>query len=283
MNGVEEHRLLPPRSERDFRARPGDDVLTEVESAAPVTLMLQRDDGEDLLWPSEEDLRIGRCLFIGADATACSQVIGVVEDSRRFRLTEKPAMQYYVPLATERFQGRALLLRTTGDPARMIERVRHEVELAAPAATFVRVRTLDESLASQFRPWRLGAIMFSLFGLLALIVAMAGLYGVVAYGVAQRTEEFGIRMALGARRSDIAGAVVRGGFSAIGIGVGAGVLIALVTGHFIEGLLFQTSARSPMIYAGVAFAFLIIADAVASVIPVRRAVRVNPATALRGD
>ena len=251
---------------------------TEVESAAPVTLI--NETMARTLWPSEDP--IGRCLLIGADATACSQVIGVVEDSRRFRLTEKPAMQYYVPLATERFQGRALLVRTTGDPARMIERVRHEVELAAPTATFVRVRTLDENLASQFRPWRLGAIMFSLFGLLALIVAMAGLYGVVAYGVAQRTEEFGIRMALGARRLDIAGAVVRGGFSAIGIGVGAGVLIALVTGHFIEGLLFQTSARSPMIYAGVAFAFLIIA-AVASVIPVRRAVRVNPATALRGD
>ena len=121
-------------------------------------------------------------------------------------------MQYYVPLGKDiNVQGRALLVRTAGDPSRSIERVRHEVGLAAPTATFVRVRTLEESLAAQFRPWRLGAIMFSVFGVLALIVSAAGLYGVVAYGVAQRMEEFGIRMALGARAYNIAVTVLRGG------------------------------------------------------------------------
>ncbi len=251
---------------------------TEVETTAPVVLI--NETMARTLWPAEDP--VGRCLLIGADATDCSQVVGVVEDSRRFRLTEKPAMQYYVPLGKERSQGRALLVRTAGDPTRLVERLRHEVELAAPTATFVRIRTLDESLASQFRPWRLGAIMFTVFGVLALIVAAAGLYGVVAYGVAQRTEEFGIRMALGARGYDIAGTVVRGGFAAIGIGVGVGLLASLAAGHFVEGLLFQTSARNPVIYAAVALAFLLIA-LLASVIPVRRAVGVNPATALRGD
>ena len=148
--------------------------------------------------------------------------------------------------------------------------------------SFVRVESLQSSLDPQIRPWRLGATMFGLFGALALLVAAIGLYSVISYLVTQRTHELGVRIALGAQVGNIVGLVVRYGVGLAVVGVAIGTVLALNAGRWIEPLLFDTSPRSPAIFALVAAVLLLVA-LLASVVPAWRASRVDPIEALRSE
>jgi ABC-type antimicrobial peptide transport system permease subunit len=142
------------------------------------------------------------------------------------------------------------------------------------------VRALSSIVDEQLQPWRLGATLFALFGVLGLVVAALGLYSVVAHDVAQRSHEIGVRMALGARRRDVARLVVGRGLGQALLGVGFGLaLAALVTRRFAD-LLFDTSPNDPVIYGGVGVLLLVVAIA-ATLVPARRASRVEPVEALR--
>jgi len=231
------------------------------------------------VWPNRDP--IGECLLI--DSLPCSSVIGVVEDARRFSLKENPAMQYYIPLGEERlfgFGGRKLFVRPRGDPEALRERLRSELLRLDPSVGFVTIEWLQDSLDPQIRPWRLGAAMFGVFGALALLVAAIGLYSVIAYLVAQRTHELGVRIALGASVRDIVALVVRYGVGLAVVGVVVGALLALNAGRWIEPLLFDTSPRDPRVF-GVVVAVLLVVAVVASVVPAWRAARVDPVEALR--
>jgi ABC-type antimicrobial peptide transport system permease subunit len=151
-----------------------------------------------------------------------------------------------------------------------------------PGMGFVNVRRLSTTLDRVLRPWQLGATMFSLFGGLALVVAAIGLYGVIAYSVAQRTHEMGVRAALGAERGDLMRLVVGEGLRVTLAGIGLGAIGALAGGRFIASLLFGVSARDPVIL-GVVAAVLIVVATVASLIPAWRAGRADPSVALRAD
>jgi putative ABC transport system permease protein len=130
--------------------------------------------------------------------------------------------------------------------------------------------------------WRLGATMFLAFGLLALVLAAVGLYSVIAYDVAQRTHEMGVRVALGARVADVVNLVVASGVRLAAVGVALGVVIALVVGRWVEPLLFDESARDPMIFALVGVVLVAVAG-LASYLPARRAARTPPMQALRAE
>ncbi|HEX9109442.1 MAG TPA: FtsX-like permease family protein, partial [Longimicrobiales bacterium] len=132
------------------------------------------------------------------------------------------------------------------------------------------------------RPWRLGATMFTLFGLLALVVAAVGLYGVIAYDVAQRAPEMAIRMAMGAPAPRLVRAVVNGALRLALAGVVLGSLIALFAGRAAASLLFQESPRDPLVFGGVA-ALLLGSGALAAALPARRASHADPASALRAE
>jgi ABC-type antimicrobial peptide transport system permease subunit len=132
------------------------------------------------------------------------------------------------------------------------------------------------------RSWQLGATMFVVFGLLALVLATIGLYGVIAYSVTQRLHEMGVRIALGARTVDVVWLVVRRGVFLGGLGIVIGAAIALASARWLEPLLFAESARDPVVYVLVAAAMLAVAAA-ASFIPARRASRVDPNVALRSE
>jgi len=235
------------------------------------------------LWPNAE--AIGRCLYL--DSLPCSRIVGVVADARRFQLREKAAMQYFVPLGQESgIGGRALLVRPRGPSpgagAALAPLIRAELRRLDPSIGFVAVKTLQESVDPQIRPWRLGATMFGVFGALALAVAAIGLYSVIAYGVAQRTRELGVRLALGAQRGSIVRLVVRQAMAATAAGLALGTGGALLGGRYLEPLLFETSARSPAVFAAVAAALLAV-GVLASLVPARRATRVDPVTALRAE
>jgi predicted permease len=236
------------------------------------------------LWPGVDP--IGNCLHVGSEregARPCSRIVGIVEDARRFRLREEPAMQFYIPFGQETgMGGTALLVRPRGAMTAAVPPLRRKLEELDGGVGFVNMGSLQETIDPQIRPWRLGAALFGLFGLIALGIAAVGLYSVIAYGVAQRNHELGVRMALGARAGNVVGMVLREALRVTGIGVILGVLLSLAAGGWIEPLLFEASARDARVYGLVAIVLLGV-GLLAGLLPASRAARVSPLVALRSD
>ena len=233
------------------------------------------------LWPDADPL--GQCLLVGRDAKECTTVVGVVEDASRGDLQEDPYMAYYLPLAQRPDRKvNGLYVRTSGDPEELVSTVAPLLRDFDPRVRFATVRPLRTVLEPQARAWTLGATMFTVFGLLALVVAAIGLYGVLAFDVAQRTRELGIRTALGAERTRLLRSVVMSGVALGGAGVLLGLGVALVAGPFAGDLLFEVSPRDPLVLVGVA-AVLLAVTVVASLLPGMRATRVDPMVALRSE
>ena len=151
-----------------------------------------------------------------------------------------------------------------------------------PSPAYVTVTPLAKVLGDQTRSWRLGASMFSAFGLLALLLAAIGLYSVIAYAVAQRTHELGVRIALGAGLGDVLRMIVGQGVAFAAAGIVIGSVISLWAGKWIEPLLFAQKARDPVVYVGVAIVLLVVAVG-ATLRPALRATRVDPTVALRAE
>jgi predicted permease len=235
-----------------------------------------------LWWPNESPL--GKCMKVGGDTVPCAEIVGVVENARRFELVEDEAVQFFVPVehAPSYLQPGVLFVRASSDPPALVAPLRRRLQSAAPNLPYVRVEPFREQVAPQTRSWRLGATMFGAFGVLALALAAVGLYGVLAYDVGQRTHEMGVRVALGARGRDVSRLVVADGLR-VAIGGGAiGFAIALAAGRVVEPLLFRTSPRDPRTFALAAIVVLVVA-LVATLVPAWRAGRVDPVVALRGE
>ena len=257
-------------------------AFTDADRAGSERVAIVSETMAAILWPNESAL--GRCLIIGVDTTPCARVVGVVADTRRGQLREEAAMQYYVPLGQEiRVSARpVLLVRTAGDPSELVGAVRKEMLAMDPALAYVDAQPLREFIDRQMRSWQLGATVFGLFGVLALLVAGSGLYSVVAYFVVQRTHEIAVRVALGASTRRVAMLVLRNGIGLTAAGLAIGSVIALVAGGFVGPLLFETSPRDPAVFAAVAV-LLFGAATVASIVPASRARRVDVMEALRQD
>jgi ABC-type antimicrobial peptide transport system permease subunit len=160
--------------------------------------------------------------------------------------------------------------------------VRRALQEVVPGFAYVSTRTLDGIVAPRMRSWRLGATMFTIFGLLALVVAAIGLYSVVAYDVSQRTREMGVRVALGASAAAVLRLVVGEGVRVVIIGLALGAIAALALASRVSPLLYEVSAKDPVTYVGVIGVLLVVA-VVASLAPALRAARVDPNVALRAD
>jgi ABC-type antimicrobial peptide transport system permease subunit len=141
---------------------------------------------------------------------------------------------------------------------------------------------MHDALDSELRPWQLGATMFAAFGCIALMLSSLGLYSVVAYTVAQRMHEMGVRVAVGAQVADIRRLVLSQALRIAALGVAGGTIIALLSGRFVASLLYQTSARDPVVF-GIVIVLLLGVATVASLIPALRATRADPLVALRAE
>jgi len=236
----------------------------------------------DLWWPNEE--AVGHCLKVGGDTMPCAQVVGVVENTRRFQLIEDPAVYFYVPReqAPRWSHTGVLVVRPRGDALHAVESLRRELQTRVPDAPFIDVSRLDELVNPQMRAWRLGAAAFGVFGILAVIVAALGLYSVLAYDVSRRFRELGIRVALGAGSEDIRRMVVGRGIRVAVGGAVVGFAIAIAAGPTVAPLLFQTSSRDPSAFLTAA-AVLFTVAVLAAIVPMRRAARVDPIVALRAE
>jgi ABC-type antimicrobial peptide transport system permease subunit len=175
-----------------------------------------------------------------------------------------------------------LLLRVAGDASNYAEAMRRGLEPLMPGTSYLTARPLRDAIDPQMRSWRLGATMFTAFGVLALVLAAIGLYGVVSHSVTQRRREIGVRLALGARPPQVITLVLRGGVQLVLVGVVLGGAIVAGAARWIANLLFNESATDPVVYVGVA-AILVLVATVASLVPALAASRVDPAVTLRSD
>ena len=239
----------------------------------------------DAYWPGENAL--GRCLRVGADTMPCATVVGIAADVTPINVTAQlTRAQFYVPLAQSpgRLVPRAVVVSVApdADPRTVSAALRGLMHGAAPELPFTDVAPLATMLDRELRQWRLGASVFALFGTIALVVAAVGLYGVLAFGVAQRRHEIGVRLALGATPSRILTLVVRQGVVVAGVGAAVGLLLALGSGRFVADLLYRTSPSDPTAVATVVATVMIVA-VVASLVPAWRASRVAPADSMRAE
>ncbi|HSS50999.1 MAG TPA: FtsX-like permease family protein, partial [Thermoanaerobaculia bacterium] len=252
------------------------------------------------IWPHQD--AIGKCIRIGhaegerpsmqaSPSLPCRDIVGIVNDARRRSIRPEaiPIMQYYVPyeqLPRPPFPGiptiSGLLVRTTGEPQALARAVQQTIQSAGPSSPYVDVRPYQDLIDPQIRPWRLGATLFSIFGGLALTMAAIGLYGVLAYMVAQRRKEIGIKMALGASTGHVVRGIVGEGLSIALMGLGIGGLVVLAMGRWFEPLLFGVTPRDPAVLGTVALTLATVA-VLASLIPALRATRVDPNLALRTE
>jgi predicted permease len=231
------------------------------------------------VWPGED--AIGKCLFVGKDASACARVVGIAGDTRRSQLREPPVMHFYIPFGQEvGFGGTVLLARTSGAQPGVAALIKRSVIEYDPSVRYVSVSTIQDAIDPQIQPWIIGASVFSLSGLLALVVAAIGIYSVMSYLVADRTHEIGVRLALGARRGDVASLILRGSLGMAALGIAAGSVVAIAASRFVEPLLFDESPRDPVVFGVVASVLLLVAIA-AGVVPTLRANRIDPLEALR--
>jgi putative ABC transport system permease protein len=235
------------------------------------------------LWPGEDAL--GRCLVhVVGDDPPCREVVGIVE-TLRYRTVEEdpPAHIFFIPLAqAPPYRARALTIQTRGDPEPALPSVRlalHQLEAELPP---IQATLLRHRIDPQLQPWRLGASLFSAFGILALVLAGLGLYGVVAYDVAQRRRELGVRRALGARTRNVMALVLGDAYRVIAIGLVIGLAVAAWAAPRMETLLFGVTPRDGAVL-GVVAAVLLVVGGAAAFFPGLRAARVEPAEALRDD
>jgi predicted permease len=226
-------------------------------------------------WPGES--AVGRTVITaGAERT----VVGVAETGKYGSLGEPPTPFMYFPWR-ERFSfGMTVLARTRTDPRAALGTIRDQVrELDSNMALF-DVRTMEDHMGIALLPARLGGEVLGGFGLLGLILAAVGIYGVMAYSVAQRTQELGIRVALGADRRTVIGMVVGEGLRLAAIGTVLGLAGAAVAAQLVKGLLYGVQALDPVAFLGVPLVLLCVA-ALAVYLPARRAASVDPMKALK--
>ena len=249
-------------------------------ATAPPVAIVSESMGQ-VLWPGKD--AIGQCMRVRADTMPCTTVVGIAEDIVQQDMTSDKRYQYYLPLEQASPAGGSyLMLRMRGDPAAQQEMVRKTLQQVMPGQSYVTVKPFAEIVSQQRRSWRLGATMFVAFGVLALVVAAVGLYGVIGYNVTQRMHELGVRVALGAQAGDILRLVVGQGVRFATAGIALGSVLAVAGSRWIEPLLFRQPARDPLVYSVVGAVLLLVALA-ASAAPAVRAAQADPNTALRSE
>jgi predicted permease len=230
-------------------------------------------------WPAQSPL--GRTLLAAGDRV---EVVGVVENGKYRNVGEAPRVAIFRPVAQTSPTTATVAIRTSGSPIEQAQAVRHALAQADPEVAVYDVRPMSEHLdnSNAFFPFRLGAFVTVLFGGMGLLLASIGLYGMVAYHVGQRTQEIGVRMALGAGPADIIRDVLTQGGRFALFGVGAGIVLAAGLAQLLEGLLLGISPFDPITYASVA-GLLAAICLIASFVPAHRATRVDPLIALRAE
>jgi putative ABC transport system permease protein len=263
---------IPMRSGRDFTAR---------DDTSAIKVAIVSETAARTLWPGKEPVG-QRFKWNADDTTGWKTVVGVVADVTQHIDGKRPPAHVYVPHTQEPLQTVILVAKHGGDPAAMTIAMRRVVQAQDPDMPLYEVRTMEESMRRALWENRIWASLMTVFATLALIIAATGIYGVMAYSVAQRTQEIGIRMALGAARSDVIRLVVGQALRLAVLGVGIGLAGAYAVTRLMASVLFGVSATDPPTFLGVTV-ILGLSAVIAAWLPAERAARVDPMVALRSE
>jgi macrolide transport system ATP-binding/permease protein len=257
---------LPLLSGRDFR-------LIDTDKSARVTIV--NETMAKKFWPQADP--IGRSFN---DGLTTFEVVGVAADTKYRNLREPPRLAMYQPLTQSYRPSMNLLVRTATDPATLAPAIQTHLHSIEPALAIFNIRTLFEHVGRTLYVERMESALLAFFGLLALVLTAIGIYGVVAYSVAQRTREVGIRMALGAQKRDVLKLILVKGLALVAWGTGFGLIGCYWLARLVSNQLYGVSPNDPATLATVA-AVLVAVALLASYVPARRALKVDPLAALR--
>lgn len=263
---------IPLKSGRDFN----DSDTLERPLVAVVNEALVRES-----FPEQSPL--GRTIFCSFDSSEGMKIIGVVGDVRQRGLEREPMPECYMPYLQHGFNGAtlSLVVRTVGDPAALeqtLRRLAHQMNPDAPMKFTTMEALLSEGVAAP----RFRTFLFVVFAGLALCLAIAGVYGVMAYTVGQRSKEFGLRIALGASTGSVVRLVLGQGLALTGIGLALGLAASTAGTRLLKSMLFEVQPNDPPTFAAVAILLTVVA-LLACYIPARRTTRVDPMVALRDE
>ncbi len=252
-------------------------TLLDTDVEGPPRVAVVNETMAAAFWPGQDPL--GQCFYVGK-SEECTTVVGLAEVASRGDLEHGPLLAYHLPLAQTKEAPVGMYIRTEGDPRALATALAPVLRSLSPRVRFADVRPLRELLDPQTRAWKLGATLFTAFGILALLVAAIGLYSVLSFDVAQRTKEIGIRTALGAQRSRVLRDVVTAGLRLAVLGVTLGLGASLAAGRYVQDLLFRVHSADPLVLSSVGGVLVLVA-VIASTVPGVRAARVDPMDALR--
>jgi putative ABC transport system permease protein len=230
------------------------------------------------VFPNENPL--GKIINIGYPQTASREIVGIVGDVKDQDLAAHDVSQIYAPFAQNPYWGFDIAVRTSGDPKQLSRALREKIGEIDPGLPVPNIRAMEDAIDESITQPRFRTTLLGLFSAMAFVLAAIGIYGVISYNVGRRTQEIGIRMALGAQRRDVLLMVVREGVALAGLGVVLGLVSAYWLTGVLESFVFNVSVTDPATYAGVA-ALLLIVALVAACVPGRRAMSVDPIVALR--
>ena len=251
-------------NEQDTAERPGVAIVNE-------TFAERHFPGEEVL---------GKRLSMRGQRGPWLEIVGVARDSKYVTLGERAIPFAYLPLSQNHETGMVLHVRTSGDPAGLVSAVRSEIQSLDRNLPVPGVGPMTDLLRTSLYPARMGAVLLGASGLLALLLAAVGLYGVMSFSVARRTREIGVRMALGAQYRNVLAMVLKEGMTLVGLGVALGVLGAVAATRMLASYLYDVSTLDATTFAAIPVGLAVVA-LLACYIPARRATRVDPMVALR--
>ncbi len=225
---------------------------------------------------------IGRRMVFGfpPNTNVVREIVGVVSDIHDESLAKTPGPIMYVPFAQAPFWGAEVVVRSRLDPADVAAAIRAQTHAIDPGLPVTNIETLPHALHTSVAEPRLRTMLLAIFGSIALLLAMIGIYGVIAFSVSRRTREIGVRIALGASRASLRRLVLRESAKLALFGLAAGIPASLLSAHFLSTLLFSVTPTDPLTFIGVAVLLTLVALA-GGYIPARRAMRIDPVAALR--